>query len=69
MILLRWFPFLAKFYQLNRLSGFWWAQYLTWYPYLEKYCDWHKLETTDWIYLVHYQPQFKEHPMYKLKML
>lgn len=34
-----------------------------------KQCDFSKLNYNDWMYVVQFAPHYKNHPMYKLKML
>ena len=53
----------------HKLNGQRWVNVLVNHPQFADECDWDTLNSRDWSRLLQYQPQFKNHPMYKLKAL
>lgn len=53
----------------DKLTPGLWCWILRIRPSLVEYCGWDKLNKEQWTWVADQQPYFKDHPMYKLKML
>ena len=66
-VLTSYLPF-SQFCDWDKLNGADWSMLLREQPQYADHCQWDKLDQWCWSYLLQ-QPQFENHPMYKLNVL